>query len=163
MKRETMFPFFIIMKKNLYNETKNLLDTVLENENCFLVDSKYNEEAKEMNFFIDSVFGLSLAMITKVSKQLKKKALEEEIELDAFKINISSPGADKPLVDQRQFVKHIGKNFEIEKINNEKFIGKLKNIKDNLNYIFEIKINKNKIEVEMKFNEIKTAKVIIGF
>jgi len=89
--------------------------------------------------------------------------LEEDL---AFTFQVSTPGADKPLVNQRQYKKHIGRTIRVENMDGEEFEGELLRVS-----VEEIQIEipankKKKIEAEKKtvpFNIIKESTIKSAF
>lgn len=78
--------------------------------------------------YMDSEEPLQMNTLTSFSRHINKLIDEGEFGEKKFTLEISSPGADRPLVDLRQFGKHLQRNFEIELKSGNKFIGKLVNI-----------------------------------
>lgn len=93
-------------------------------------------------------------------------------EKEDFAIEVSSHGASSPLVDLRQYKKHIGKTFEIKLNDNSKHEGELVELNDN-ELIISYKtreqkpIGKGKVTVEKRetfpFTNIKESKIKLKF
>jgi ribosome maturation factor RimP len=79
-----------------------------------------------------------------------------------YRLDVSSPGVDKPLKFLKQYPKHIKRNFEVLYKSGEetrKISGKLIDVeKEDLTFLC-----KNAGEVKIKFNNIKKAKVTVSF
>ena len=86
---------------------------------------------------------------------------EQNLLKDSYRLEVSSPGVDRPLKFLKQYPKHINRNFEIVYKSGEtenKFTGKLISIeRDELNF------NSSGKDILIKFNQITTAKVLISF
>ena len=119
--------------------------------------------------YMDSLKGVTLDECIQVSRFLESK-LDREVE--DFELEVSSPGLDKPLKLPVQYEKNVGRMLEVLKTDGIKITGRLeallpeggirlaseKAVKDG-------KTGKKKKESEMleiKFEEIKTAKVVIS-
>jgi ribosome maturation factor RimP len=101
------------------------------------------------------------------TKQVSTLIDEDDFGDVPFTFEISSPGADNPLTDIRQFPKHIGRNFDLVLTNEETLIGKLEKIEDS-NFFFqkEIKGKGKKVSFEetiIPYSQIKQATIIISF
>ena len=79
-----------------------------------------------------------------------------------YRLDVSSPGVDKPLKFLKQYPKHIKRNFEVLYKSGEetkKISGKLIDVeKEDLTFLC-----KNIGEVKINFNNIKKAKVTVSF
>jgi ribosome maturation factor RimP len=79
-----------------------------------------------------------------------------------YRLDVSSPGVDKPLKFLKQYPKHIKRNFEVLYKSGEetkKISGKLIDVeKEDLTFLC-----KNVGEVKINFNNIKKAKVTVSF
>ena len=118
-------------------------------------------------FYVDSQEPLSMKVLADFTKQVSNIIDEGDFGEHPFTFEISSPGADAPLRDFRQFHKHIGRSFEIHTEENS-YTGKLESIEGEiLKLLNEFKEKgKKKIEiqpVDVPFSEIKEAKIIISF
>ncbi len=120
-------------------------------------------------FYIDSAGVLTMQTITEISRKVSAQIDEMETDEDEILLEISSPGADKPLTDIRQFGKHTGRNFEIETAD-EEFTGKLLEVNGNL-LLFESeeirrdgkKKIKEMVQRSVPFENIKQAIIKISF
>ena len=78
-----------------------------------------------------------------------------------YRLDVSSPGTDKPLKFLSQFPKHINRKFEVSYTSNDetkKLSGKLIKVEgDTLVFL------SNQNEISINFNNIKKAKVIVSF
>src|SRR5688572_1146084 len=65
-------------------------------------------------YYVDSAQALTMQTLTDLTKAVSKRIDETDMGDSAFTFEISSPGADKPLTDIRQFGKHVGRTFDLE-------------------------------------------------
>ncbi len=118
-------------------------------------------------FYVDSQEPLSMKSLADFTRHVSNLIDENDFGDHPFTFEISSPGADAPLKDFRQFHKHVGRSFEIHTQENS-YTGKLEAIDgDVLKILKEYKEKgKKKIEiqpVDVPFSDIKEAKIIISF
>lgn len=148
---------------------RELLDTkFLEKEfsDCFTVDISQNNTKIEV--FIDSDSELDLRKCQKISRYLEAIIDEEGWVGEKYILEVSSPGARRPLVE-RQYPKHIGRKVKI-KTTGEKYEGILSEVGEQnltVQYIEIERIKKRKIKTEISkvipFDDIKEIKVILSF
>jgi ribosome maturation factor RimP len=93
-------------------------------------------------------------------------------EKEDFALEVSSHGAASPLINVRQFKKHVGKSFEIKLNDDTNLEGELIDLNENdltIKYLVRENksIGKGKITVEKKeivpFNKIKESKIKLKF
>ncbi len=110
--------------------------------------------------FVDGAKSVSAEDCATISRELDKKIIEDELIKANYRLDVSSPGADKPLKYLIQFPKHINRKFSVkykkgEEINS--FSGRLKEVNGE-DLVFE-----DKDEVLIPFNQLIEAKVLISF
>jgi len=104
--------------------------------------------------------------ITTVECAMISRAINDEFETlnlidSGYRLDVSSPGVERPLKFLAQYIKHINRKFEISYTDSEgekKLTGKLIGI-DGENLFFAEKNSEYKI----KFNNITKANVLISF
>ena len=78
-----------------------------------------------------------------------------------YKLEVSSPGAERPLTFVRQYAKHIGRELEVKFNDGNTQKGKLEEVNDEG---LTIKLNsKEKINKYFPWEDIEESKVIIKF
>ena len=145
------------------NNIKNFAEEVVTKNGFFVVDTiiRGTTSFKVIEVFIDSEGNVSAEDCAGISRELKVKLDSLLANESNYRLDVSSPGVDRPLKFLKQFPKHVNRNFEISyKSNNEtkKISGKLLRV-DGEELFFN---NKGK-ETIVKFNTILKAKVIISF
>lgn len=136
---------------------------IVEGQNLFLIDSviRGDNKTRIVEIFIDGEIGITSEICKEVSDLIKAKIEEENLIDSNFRLDVSSPGVDRPLKFLKQYKKHLNRNFNlvytVEK--EEKSLKtKLTGIDDNI-----LTFNDGKNEIRIRFEEIKSAKVIISF
>lgn len=124
------------------------------------IDFRGDERNRILEIYIDNEKGIITADCVDVSRVCGNLIEEENLIESKYRLDISSPGIDRPVKFVQQYKKHIGRNFELEFEDqvSEKFNGKLMDVN---NDILKFEINK-KIE-EVNFKNIKSAKIIVRF
>lgn len=111
--------------------------------------------------YIDGEKGITTVECAQISR-----AINDEIETlnlinSSYRLDVSSPGVERPLKFLTQYIKHINRKFEISYTDSEgekKLTGKLIRI-DGENLFFAEKNSEYKIN----FNHITNANVLISF
>ena len=147
-------------------EKANLLqifEEIVTSNGYLLIDLNLrgDNRLKIIEVFIDNEKGITTDDCVLISRALTEKIEEDELINSNYRLDVSSPGIDRPLKYLVQYQKHINRKFEVTyKIENEtkKLIGKLLKIKDDNLYFSE----KNE-EIKINFQNIINAKVLISF
>jgi ribosome maturation factor RimP len=128
-----------------------------------LVDSviRGDNKMRVVEIFIDGEIGITSDTCNQVSN-LIKEAVEEKSLIDSnFRLDVSSPGVDRSLKFLLQYKKHLNRKFELQYLEGEE----VKNSKTRLTGIDDgiLTFNDGKNEIRVRFEEIKSAKVLISF
>lgn len=152
--------------KKLGDKLKALVDQEAQAFDLFVVHYTVSPTGL-FRFYVDSQEPLSMKSLADFTKQVSNAIDEGDFGEHPFTFEISSPGADAPLKDFRQFHKHIGRSFEIH-TENDFYTGKLEEIDGEILKILHEHKEKGKKKVEIQpvnipFSDIKEAKIIISF
>jgi len=134
---------------------------VSEQNNLFLVDLivRGSEQSRVIEVFIDGEKNISADECALVSREISKQIDEKEL-LKSYRLDVSSPGVDRPLIYLKQYPKHLNRLFEIEfnsSGSSSTFKGKLFSVED------EVLTFQSDKEIKIKFSEIVKAKVLVSF
>ncbi|MBY0425831.1 MAG: ribosome maturation factor RimP [Cytophagales bacterium] len=137
--------------------------TLIESEalnHLYLVKLNVNDlgKTKKINVYIDSDGPVTIEDCTKLSRKINKAAEEENLIEGDYTLEVSSPGAESPLLFNRQYKKNIGRNFKVEQQDKTVIEGKLIHADESTVQI-EVTVKKNTTIVEIPFSEIKKANV----
>ncbi len=152
----------------LIDTIKTLVEEEVENTPYFLVEIISGERSRKIQVLMDGDEGISIRECSRISRAISKVVDEEGFEADPFILEVSSPGADMPLKNKRQYHKHIGRSLEVETIEGIQTI-KLLEVKDDrfLGEPKRDKKSKNKkeeaIPVEIAFDDIIKSTVVLSF
>ncbi len=114
---------------------EKLVQTILTGSALELVDVEYVKEREwYLRIFLDKEGGIEIEDCHWVSEQIEAKLEELDPIKERYYLEVSSPGLDRALRKDRDFIRHIGDKIEIStfKLFNgqKKFIGTLKCLHD---------------------------------
>lgn len=146
---------------------KELITGIIEEElketDSFLVGVDSNQAETSIRFFIDGIDGVSIQLCSQLSRKVSRILDEEYTDDQPIRYEISSPGAEQPLVDLRQFYKHIGRELEVELTTGEIYTGEIIQILDDTIKL-SVLISKHKSEEKtIVFNQINKSTVKLSF
>jgi ribosome maturation factor RimP len=150
---------------NFYDKNiRDLVEPVVINSGFFLIDMVIRGEknTRVVEIYIDSETNVSAEDCAEISREINKKFEAESVFESGYRLEVSSPGVDRPLKYLKQFPKHIDRKFDITYRDSEsvrKFSGTLKNIEGDC-LVF---LKNNREELKIDFSDIIKAKVIISF
>lgn len=141
---------------------------IVESFQLELVDIEYVKEGKDwfLRVYIDKDGGVDIEDCGLVSEQLSGKLDEIDPIPHNYFLEVSSPGAERPLKKADDFHKSIGKNVFIKTyapVNGEKtFEGKLLQFDGEL-AVIEIKVKTRKKTIEIPYDKISSARLAVSF
>jgi ribosome maturation factor RimP len=147
---------------------EQLVTPIVDELNLELVDIEYVKEGKDwfLRVFIDKETGVDIEECGIVSERLSEKLdAEDPIPYNYF-LEVSSPGAERPLKKDSDFIKAVGKNVFIktyEPIDGEKtFEGVLTQF-DGETVTVEVKIKTRKKNIEIPYEKVANARLAVVF
>ncbi len=156
------------MSKKVTEVVEELVLPILAELNLELVEVEYVKEGKSwfLRVYIDKETGVDIEDCGNVSEKLSEKLDEIDPIPQNYFLEVSSPGAERPLKKEKDFQKAIGKNVYIktyEPILDEKeFEGTLMAF-DGVNVTVEIKIKTRKKTVVIPYEKVAKARLAISF
>jgi ribosome maturation factor RimP len=148
------------MNQNIEN-IREIARQITEQNNLFLVDFivRGSEFSRVIEVFIDGEINISADECAVVSREIIKLIDEKEL-LKSYRLDVSSPGVDRPLIYLLQFPKHINRLFEIEfnaSGTTSTFKGRLISVEN------EVLTFQSDKEIKLRFPDIIKAKVLVSF
>ncbi|RKZ00355.1 MAG: hypothetical protein DRQ13_00580 [Ignavibacteriae bacterium] len=145
-------------EQNIFNAAKE----ISEKNYLFLLEILFRgtERNRVIEIFIDGEDNLSADDCARISREINKVIEEKELLDSAYRLDVSTPGVDRPLKYLKQYKKHINRKFEVryKSSDNKKSItGKLVKIEDDNLYFYSGR------EQVIKFEDIIKAKVLVSF
>ncbi|NWF50178.1 MAG: hypothetical protein HXY49_06525 [Ignavibacteriaceae bacterium] len=150
--------------KIIEEKISQISSEIIEKSGFFVVDLVFRgtESKRVIEIFVDGETNLSADHCAKISREIISEIERLKLIEAPFRLDVSSPGVERPLKFLKQFHKHVNRNFEItyrQALEEKKFIGRLLSIQDNyLNFLIN-----NKDEITLSFDDIIQAKVLISF
>ncbi|MEZ4987393.1 MAG: ribosome maturation factor [Saprospiraceae bacterium] len=136
---------------------------------CFWLDVSI-DKGKKLEIIIDADTGVTFEKCRQISRYLEGFIDEAGWLGEDYTIEVSSPGADRPLERPRQYPKHIGRRLEVQTQAGETIEGQLTAATDDhivLLYEEQRKEGNKKVKENIAktipFTEIAKAQVIISF
>ena len=101
--------------EDIQEEITKLAEPLLLHEGLELVDVEYRMESGQwvVRVFIDKEGGVTLGDCAKVSRELGNLLDIKDIIIHEYNLEVSSPGLDRPLVKEVDFLKNKGKKVKI--------------------------------------------------
>jgi ribosome maturation factor RimP len=159
--------FLPMSSQSVLETITTIVNEFLENEPAyFLVEIKI-KPTNNIKVFLDGDNGISIEKCVQFNRQLYKILEAGDLfPTGDFSLEISSPGIDKPLKLQRQYLKNIGKNVEIVFNDATAKTGRLLQVSEEDLIIEETTGKGKKAETKqlvIPFSNIKTTTVQIEF
>lgn len=156
------------MSKKVTEIVEELLTDILEQEQLELVDIEYVKEGKSwfLRVFIDKENGVDIDDCGLVSEKLGEKLDAVDPIQQNYFLEVSSPGAERPLKKQQDFIRAVGKHVNIktyEPIDGSKeFEGTLLSY-DEKEITLSIKIKTRTKEITIPTEKIAKARLAVIF
>ncbi|NLK73442.1 MAG: ribosome maturation factor RimP [Clostridiales bacterium] len=152
-------------KKKVIEVVKDILNPFLIANGYELFDAEYVKEGKDwfLRIYIDKEDGISLDDCEKVSNYLSSKLDEVDPIETNYLLEVSSPGIDRPLIKDSDYVKYKGRIVEVflyKAINSEKVItGVLEGLERN----FIILSDENQENINIPRDIVSKVKLAVIF
>lgn len=150
---------------NFFKENiQRISQEIAEKNNLLLIDLiiRGNPNSQVIEIFIDGDSDITADDCATISREIESELEKQSLVSEKYRLDVSSPGVERPLKYLRQYKKHIGRKFDLTfKKDNE-----VKKITAGLNKIegdeLFFLLNNNQEEL-INFKDIVKAKVIISF
>lgn len=127
-------------------------------ESVYLVEVivRGRQGSRVVEVYLDSDEGMGIKDLASYSRQVGARLEEEDVVRGHYTLNVSSPGADRPLRVPRQFPKHVGRTLAVDRLEGESVKGELAGVDSEA-----LTLRVGKEDVRLAFSEIKEALVVL--
>ena len=137
----------------------------------FLVEVlvKGTEANVKVVVLVDSDLGMTIDACAELSRKVSYDLEAKNTVGERYTLEVSSPGADRPIQSKRQFRKNIGRKFEVIRKNGKSFEGYLAGVDESFLLFEKTSLHDGQVgtmingQYEIALAEIETAKVEISF
>ncbi|MFS0763199.1 ribosome maturation factor RimP [Peribacillus phoenicis] len=156
------------MSKKVTEVVEELALPILEELQLELVEVEYVKEGKSwfLRVYIDKETGVDIDDCGNVSEKLSEKLDEVDPIPQNYFLEVSSPGAERPLKKEKDFLNAIGKNVYIktyEPILDEKEFEGILTSFDGEEVTLEVTIKTRKRTIVIPFEKVAKARLAITF
>lgn len=141
-------------------------EKIADRDDLFVVEVKMHSNGK-LEVLVDGDQGISIQDCAAISRHVGFRLEEEDAIPHAYRLEVSSPGIDRPLNTERQYRKNIGRLAQVSLRDGTIRTGKLLEVADESVAIVETIKEKGKKAVEQQqtipLENITTIKVLISF
>ena len=150
-----------LCKMNFELLEKNVKELLIGTDN-FLVHLDWKNQSEKLEIVVDADSSITSDRLAEITLEINR--LLEQIEVDwkeAYTLEVSSPGLDRPLSMLRQYKKNVGRKLRATLQTGHTIEGVLEKANDTQ---IQLKIRNNKVRSSqtIEMSEIKTAKVLPG-
>ena len=143
-------------------EITEKIKEIIEDLGYLFIEIDFRGDSRNyiLEIYIDNEIGITTVNCSDVSKAIGEMLETSNLIESRYRLDVSSPGTDRPLKFIQQFKKNVGRNFEliIENATSSKISGELLEVNsDDLKFKIEKEIK------EINIKNIKSAKVLIRF
>lgn len=103
-------------KKSIIGCVEEIIESLVENTNYELVDVEYNREGSNnfLRVFVDKPGGITLDDCQDISKKISDELDEKDPIKQSYYLEVSSPGLDRPLKNDKDLKRNIGKEVDVK-------------------------------------------------
>ncbi|WP_041638531.1 ribosome maturation factor RimP [Anoxybacillus flavithermus] len=154
--------------KKVTHIVEELVTPIVTHMGLELVDIEYVKEGKNwfLRVFIDSPTGIDIDQCGVVSEQLSEKLDEIDPIPHNYFLEVSSPGAERPLKKARDFERAVGKNVYVktyEPIDGQKEFEGLLTAFDGQTVTVEVKVKTKKKTITIPYEKVASARLAVIF
>lgn len=151
-------------KGSVTESIEELVTPITEENRLELVDVEYKKEGKDwfLRIFIDKEGGVTVDDCTRVSREIEDLIDVEEVVPTSYVLEVSSPGLERPLKKEKDFLRFKGKRAHVTTytpIHGQKnFKGTIRDFQEDILFL-----DIDSQSVEIPKNQIAKAKLEIEF
>jgi ribosome maturation factor RimP len=151
-------------KASISESIIEIIEPVIQDESLELVDVEYKKLGKTwtLRVYIDKAQGITVDDCQKISRQIEDTIEVDELITNPFVLEVSSPGLDRPLKKEKDFLRYRNKPVEVKTYspieNRKNFQGTIQDCKEKILYL-----NEEGASIKIPLDTIAKAKLIIEF
>lgn len=149
----------------MIDEIKKLIEPILKDEDCELVELVFRRESgrQVLRLFVDKEGGIVLSECVKLNQRLSRALDESNVITERYILEVGSPGIDRWFAARRDYDRAMGRLVRVTLneaiLEKKEYIGKLEEISES-----SIKIDvKKKGIIEVPFDKIVRARQEVEF
>lgn len=139
---------------------EKLIEQVVQGLGYELVDVEFSPRGRLLRVFLDIGRGVTVDDCATVSNQLQRVFEVENVDYD--RLEVSSPGLDRPLKKLADFERFAGQQVQLRLVlpigNQRNFAGVLEGVRDGA-----VVLNTDKGEVSFPFDDVEKARLVPKF
>ena len=140
-------------------ELKNLIRPILDEHQVFLVDMELRGQPNNqvLSIYLDTEAGITLQQISDITREIEGLLDLEDPIPGKYRLDISSPGIDRPLTEKWRYKKNIGKGIVVTLEEGGKTVqktGTLEALEDD-----KIVLSEKKQKISIPLDRIKKATI----
>ncbi len=146
----------------LIEKISEIASTILQSIDGYLVDVIVRGErgGSIVEVFVDTDKGVTADECGQVNRYISSEIEKQNLISGRYRLEVSSPGLDRPLKMVRQYKKNIGRQIKIvSSVDDQKSEGVLQNVNDTTLTL----TTKEKLEKSFALNDIREAYVLPQF
>ncbi|HLQ84252.1 MAG TPA: ribosome maturation factor RimP [Pseudogracilibacillus sp.] len=156
------------MSKKIIDSVTELIQPILSERNLELVDIEYIKEGSDwfLRVYLDKDGGIDLTECSIASELLSDQLDEIDLIKGAYYLEVSSPGAERPLKTKEDIENHIDHNIHVSLYapidGSKEYEGILKSFENN-QVTIEYKIKTRVKQVSIPYEKIAKARLAVTF
>ncbi|MBS4960791.1 MAG: ribosome maturation factor RimP [Clostridiales bacterium] len=130
-------------EKNIEQIVAQMLEPIMEENSCELVDVEFVKEGPNwyLRVYADKEGAITIDDCEKISRTLEKELDKRDPISQAYILEVSSPGLDRPLKKEADFIRYAGELVDLKLYRpfrgSKEWQGTLKGLEDNIVTIIE--------------------------
>jgi ribosome maturation factor RimP len=150
------------------HQIQQLLAEAIGDTELFVVGLTVSDSVlPKITVILDGPTGLGIDEIATITRRLNRAMEATYGEDAAYSLEVTSPGADQPLTDPRQYARHVGRSLHLKLQDGTEKTGPLVSVQPEgleITEVVKVKTKKTTLPaVVIPFGDIKEAKVVISF
>jgi ribosome maturation factor RimP len=168
-KKASLFLFLqksepLFVTEDILSKISELTEKSIQGFDCYLIDIEVQGKGANPTLwvYLDSEKGgVSLDTCSQVSKKLSVLFDAHNLFDGRYRLNVSSPGLDRPLKDKRQFIANKGRKSQVK----YRYGEEIRTIKGTLDDVGDeiLVISSGKEQIRIAFSDVMETKILPAF